>query len=74
MYVLTRGIHETVRIGSDTTVTIIHIRGNQVRLRVGSTKKSGIYRKEIIQKLNRAAKRALSFGMPSPNCSHGGEG
>jgi carbon storage regulator CsrA len=60
MRVLTRGIHETVRIGSDTIVTIIHIRGDQVRLRVVSRDTAGVYRQEIVEELNRAAKQALS--------------
>jgi carbon storage regulator len=60
MHVLTRGVQETVRIGSDTTVTIVHIRGDQVRLRVASPKESGIYRKEIVDELRQAAEEALS--------------
>jgi carbon storage regulator CsrA len=60
MRVLTRGVHETVRIGSDTIVTIIHLRGDKVRLRVVSPDTAGVYRQEIVEELNRAAQQALS--------------
>ncbi|HEY0800908.1 MAG TPA: carbon storage regulator [Steroidobacteraceae bacterium] len=60
MRVLTRRVHETVRIGSDTIVTIIHLRGDKVRLRVVSPDTAGVYRQEIVEQLNRAAQQALS--------------
>ena len=60
MRLMTRGVHQTVRIGSDTIVTIIHIRGDKVRLRVVSPQTAGVFRQENVEELNRAAKQALS--------------
>ena len=60
MRVLTRQVSETIRIGSSTTLTIIHVRGDQVRIRVNAPVDVGIYRQEVITELHRAANEALS--------------
>jgi carbon storage regulator len=60
MLVLTRRVLESVRIGDDVTVTVLHVRGDQVRLRFTSPQDVGVYREEIINVLSQAAKQALS--------------
>lgn len=60
MRVLTRRVNETIRIGSTTTFTILHVRGDQVRIRVNAPADVGVYRQEVISELHRAAKEALS--------------
>ena len=60
MLVLTRRVLESVRIGDDVTVTVLHVRGDQVRLRFTSPRDVGTYREEIIDVLSQAAKQALS--------------
>ena len=60
MLILTRRVLESVRIGDDVTITVLHVRGDQVRLRVTSPRDVGIYREEVIDVLSQAAKQALS--------------
>jgi carbon storage regulator len=56
---LTRRVSESLRIDDDITVTVLHVRGDQVRLRITSANNVGVYREEIVSKLSRAAKHAL---------------
>jgi carbon storage regulator len=60
MLALTRSRGETVRIDSDVTVTVLHVRGDQVRFRVSTPRDVGVYREEIVNELSRAASSALS--------------
>jgi carbon storage regulator len=48
MLVLTRKVRESVRIGGDVTVTVLHVRGDQVRIRVSTPRHVGVYREEIV--------------------------
>jgi carbon storage regulator len=60
MLVFGRKILEAVRIGEDVTVTVLHVRGDQVRLRVTAPRELGVYKEEIITKLSHAANAALT--------------
>jgi carbon storage regulator len=60
MLVRTRRVSESLRIDDDITVTVLHVRGDQVRLRVSSARELGVYREEIVNELTEAAKHALS--------------
>jgi len=60
MLVLTRRIGESLRIGADITVTVLHVRGDQVRIRVTAPGNVGVYREEIVAELRHAAQHALS--------------
>ena len=60
MLVLTRKVRETLRIDGDITITVLRVRGDQVRLRVTSAREVGVYREEVINELSQAAKHALS--------------
>ena len=62
MLVLPRKVRESVRIGGDVTVTVLHLRGDQVRIRVSTPCNVGVYREEIVTELSLAVKRALSPG------------
>lgn len=52
MLILTRRIGETVMIGNDITVTILSVKGNQVRLGINAPKDVSVHREEIYMKLN----------------------
>lgn len=60
MLVLSRRIHESVCIGRDITVTVLHVRGDQVRIRISTPRHVGVYREEIVNELSRAATQALA--------------
>ena len=60
MFVSKRKVNESVRIGGDVTVTVLRVRGDQVRFRVTAPRDLGVYREEIINELSHAASTALT--------------
>jgi len=53
MLILTRRIGETLMIGDDVTVTVLGVKGNQVRLGVNAPKDVAVHREEIYDKINK---------------------
>ena len=51
MLILTRRSTEALMIGADVTVTVLEIKGNQVRIGVNAPRNVAIYRKEIFEKI-----------------------
>jgi carbon storage regulator CsrA len=49
--ILTRRIGETVMIGDDITVTVLRVKGNQVRLGVNAPKSVSVQREEIFHRI-----------------------
>lgn len=54
MLILTRRIGESVMIGDDISVTVLDVKGNQVRLGVNAPRDVGVHREEIYKKINSA--------------------
>ena len=55
MLILTRRIGESVKIESDITVTIINVKGDQVRIGIAAPKKIPVHREEIARRIEREA-------------------
>ncbi|MEE3240251.1 MAG: carbon storage regulator CsrA [Pseudomonadota bacterium] len=53
MLILTRRIGETLMIGDEVTVTVLGVKGNQVRLGVNAPRDVAVHREEIYDKINR---------------------
>lgn len=51
MLILTRRIGETLVVGDDVTVTVLGVKGNQVRLGVNAPKDVAVHREEIYQRI-----------------------
>jgi carbon storage regulator len=51
MLILTRRVGETLVIGDEVTVTVLGVRGNQVRLGVNAPKHVAVHREEIYQRI-----------------------
>jgi carbon storage regulator CsrA len=51
MLILTRRPTETLVIGDDVTVTVLQIKGNQVRIGVNAPRNVAVHRKEIFEKI-----------------------
>ena len=51
MLILTRRVGETLMIGDSVSVTVLGVKGNQVRLGINATKDVAVHREEIYQRI-----------------------
>jgi len=58
MLVLTRKVNESVLIGDDVQITVVEVRGEQVRLGITAPAELAVYRKEIYDEIKRENVRA----------------
>lgn len=53
MLILTRRVGEAVMIGNEVTVTILGVKGNQVRVGVNAPRDVAVHREEIFERIKR---------------------
>ncbi|HMM44564.1 MAG: carbon storage regulator CsrA [Pseudomonadota bacterium] len=51
MLILTRRVGETVMVGDEITITVLGVKGNQVRLGINAPKDVAVHREEIYQRI-----------------------
>lgn len=64
MLILTRRVGESLMIGDEVSVTVLGVKGNQVRLGVNAPKTVAVHREEIYQRIQQ--EKAEGRSRPSP--------
>lgn len=70
MLILTRRVGETVMIGNDVTVTVLGVKGNQVRIGVNAPRDVAVHREEIFERIKREEQEGTDRPDPGGN-GHG---
>ena len=58
MLILTRRTGETVMIGNEVTLTVLGVKGNQVRIGINAPKNVPVHREEIYERIKREEQAA----------------
>jgi carbon storage regulator len=64
MLILTRRAGETLMIGNDVTVTVLGVKGNQVRIGINAPKHVAVHREEIFERIKREQQNELNEAEP----------
>jgi carbon storage regulator len=62
MLILTRRVGESVVIGEDVTVTVLGVKGNQVRIGINAPKHVSVHREEIFERIKSGRAQGESPG------------
>jgi carbon storage regulator len=66
MLVLTRRANQSIRIGDDITITIVEVRGDQVRIGIDAPRHIAVHRLEVLAQIaEQNAEAAASAASPS---------
>ena len=58
MLILTRRVGETLKVGNDVDVTVLGVKGNQIRIGIKAPKNVAVHREEIFERIQREAELA----------------
>jgi carbon storage regulator len=58
MLILTRRVGETLKVGSDVDVTVLGVKGNQIRIGIKAPRTVAVHREEIFDRIQREAQLA----------------
>lgn len=67
MLILTRRVGETLMIGDSVTVTVLGVKGNQVRIGITAPKDVAVHREEIYQRIQRGEDAASHASEKAPS-------
>jgi len=57
MLILTRRVGETLMVGDDVSITVLGVKGNQVRIGVNAPKDVSVHREEIYLRIQEEAEQ-----------------
>jgi carbon storage regulator len=64
MLILTRRAGENVMIGDDVTVTILEVKGGQVRIGINAPRSVAVHREEIYERIKRGQQGGCAASRP----------
>lgn len=64
MLILTRRVGETLMVGDDVTVTVLGVKGNQVRIGVNAPKNVAVHREEIYERIQKEQSGGVAQTQP----------
>ena len=62
MLILTRRVGETLKVGNDVDVTVLGVKGNQIRIGIKAPKSVAVHREEIFDRIQREAELEQARG------------
>lgn len=59
MLILTRKVGEALMVGDDVNITVLGVKGNQVRIGVSAPKEVAVHREEIYQRIQKEKNQGI---------------
>lgn len=72
MLILTRRVGETLMVGDEVSVTVLGVKGNQVRIGVNAPKDIAVHREEIYQRIQHERSMHSAHQSSLSHLEHGG--
>lgn len=67
MLILTRRVGESLMVGDEVTITVLGVKGNQVRIGVNAPKEVSVHREEIYQRIQKEKMHKLEAAVEAGN-------